>query len=72
MTMYVSHCARCHSVIADDGETCPTCPGGAIYDLIANDEPPRCVSPTGRTDCHGTYVEGDGDGMRCAFCKEAV
>lgn len=35
--------------------------------------PRRCISPNGRRDGHGVYVEFEGPGkMRCAFCKEPV
>lgn len=34
---------------------------------------PRCVSPNGRTDGHGAYVERAADGrLVCAFCKEPL
>lgn len=28
----------------------------------------KCVTPNGRTDCHGVYMKGDG----CAFCGEKL
>lgn len=32
-----------------------------------------CVTPTGRTDAHNTYVEAaPGGGMRCTFCKTTL
>lgn len=31
-----------------------------------------CVSPTGRGDCHGTYIENRDGVMVCSFCKRAL
>lgn len=41
---------------------------------IAPGTPRHCITPNGRRDGHGTYVEpGDYPGkMRCAFCKEPI
>lgn len=31
-----------------------------------------CISPNGRTDRHGAYVETGPGNTRCAFCKEPI
>lgn len=40
---------------------------------LAPEDQPACVSPTGRTDCHGVYVRVDAQRRPvCTFCGEPV
>lgn len=36
--------------------------------------PPTCVTPNSRTDCHGKYVDirGEGEYLLCSFCGDLV
>lgn len=54
---------------------------GKLIELLKSrippDTPRHCVTPNGRRDSHGSYVEPDGPlvtpvKMRCAFCKEPI
>lgn len=50
---------------------------GKLRELLKRRVPPgtpkHCVTPNGRRDGHGAYVDLESGGkMRCAFCKELI
>lgn len=54
---------------------CPDYPRAAVLrELLAvlSGAASPCVTPTGRTDCHGKYIEDVAGQMSCAFCKRPL
>ncbi len=63
------HCRACHGFWGRCSEGCPMKLTRAA--LTAN-PPQGCITPTGRADCHGTYVFGKNGKLFCSFCRKPL